>query len=288
MRALLVHGLGDSHLPSFEVLVDVLGAKPSTVTDHHVGNREPVDVSAGDAKQAGELGDGQERLKCPSGPVSWSAVVLSQVTEIVPPGEPRELGHFEPGGGHYGGTLTARAVEVGMLPVIVLGAVLGNDETFRRLAREVDGDDEQAHRLSARYVRSGAGRRAIAAMLLSASTAPPNALTTRLMNMSRRRAAFIDGPPDEGDARYALRGETLGAFQRRSELIARRGARRCLHCGAERVRNTYCAAHKLEHCQQARDRDAQRVVLRAVAESLGFETDGPTARRLRRSVNSRR
>ena len=101
-----------------------------------------------------------------------------------------------------------------MLPVIVLGAVLGNDETFRRLAREVDGDDEQAHRLSARYVRSGAGRRAIAAMLLSASTAPPNALTTRLMNMSRRRAAFIDGPPDEGDARYALRGETLGAFQR--------------------------------------------------------------------------
>lgn len=202
------------------------------------------------------------------------------------------MGHFESGGTHYDGPAAVRALEVDLLPVIAVAGVLGNDEHFRELAAEVAGDQEHAHEAALAYVRSGSGRRAIAAMLVRAGDAPPNVLRTRLMNMGRR-ACFSEAPLVEGDARNRLRVGTVDRLVRGAELVARRGAGRCLACGcplrASREggsRREYCYSHEAEtgHKQRAAaDKHEMRELLRAVAEHLGVDTDGPRARRARRS-----
>lgn len=213
-------------------------------------------------------------------PVSVACWVSMENT--VAPREPSEVGLFEPGGRHYDGTPAQQALGVSMLPVVVLGGELGRDETFRRLALEVVGDGPRAYSLAARYARSGARRWAIAAMLIEASVAPPDALTTRLMNMSQRRAVFLNQALEDADPRNALQQRYIAKLFRGARIVARRGAHRCLECGAFRV-SGYCDSHyPLEHGQHARDSDAARVILRAVAEQLGISSHGPQARRARR------
>lgn len=171
-----------------------------------------------------------------------------------------------------------------MLPVIVLGGVLGADEAFRRYALEVADDPSRAYPLAGRYARAGAGRKAIVAMLTVASEAPPKALRTRLMNMSRKRAVYVEQPLEEADPKNALQERYLARLGRGAQVVARRGARRCLECGAFKV-DGYCESHyPLEHGQQSRDNDSARVILRAVAAQMGFPTDGPEARRVRRAA----
>jgi hypothetical protein len=194
------------------------------------------------------------------------------------------MGHFERGGRHYGGTPAERALEVSMLPVVVLGAELGVDETFRRYALDVAGDPPRADAIAVRYARSGVGRRAVATLLREATVAPPGLLTTRLMNMSTRRASFVDAPLAPGDPQNALQTRYLETLQRGALVVARRGARRCLACGAYRVIG-YCDSHDLEWGRAERDREAARVVLRAVAEELGLES--PKAPKARREVRRR-
>jgi hypothetical protein len=204
----------------------------------------------------------------------------------VAPGALSEVGHFERAGRHFDETPPVRALEVSMLPVIVLGAVLGGDETFRSYALEVADNPRRVAHLAGRYAHSGALRRAIAAMLIKASQAPPEALTTRLMNMSRKRAVFVEQPLEDTDPKNALQERYLLKLFRGARVVAHRGARRCLECGAYRVEG-YCDSHyPLEHGQQARDNDAARVILRAVAEQIGIPSDGPQARRVRRRART--
>ena len=270
---------------AFEIAVDVFGPESEPVADDHCADRAAVDESVhrrtGDAKHAGELRHGEQ---WPNRGVVCCAVTFHTVSVAV--GEPSEVGHFEPAGKHYDGTPSARALEVSMLPYIALGAALGADQTFRRYAAEVADAPERADGLAGRYARSGAGRNVMSALLLIASQAPPSALTTRLMNASRKRAVYIGQPLENTDPKNALQERFVSKLHRGAQVITRRGAHQCLQCGAHKVRG-YCQSHSpLEHGQQNRDRDAARMTLRAVAEQMGIDSDGPAARRVRRRVRS--
>jgi hypothetical protein len=200
--------------------------------------------------------------------------------EIVAAGDTPEVGHFD--------GEKVRALEVAMEPVVIIGAALAADETFRLHAREVAKDPSRADAQAARYVRTGAGRKAVAALLLEASRHldRPPMMATHLMNMSRTRAVFSEAPLDDADARYALQARTRAQWLRGAEILVRRAARRCLGCGRPLARDNRardCGSHELEHGQAARDRNAVKVTVRAVAEQLGIQSDGPQARRTRRS-----
>jgi hypothetical protein len=241
---------------------------------------------AGDAaEQSLRVFDCGERLQSRR-PVGVRCLRVSSHILKVPADQPSEVGHFQRGGRHFNETPAVRALEVSMLPVIVLGGVLGADETFRSYAMEVADNPHRAGTLAGRYAHSGAGRRAIEAMLIEASNAPPQALTTRLMNMSRKRAVYVEQPLADTDPKNALQERSLTKLGLGAEVVARRGARRCLECGAYRVEG-YCESHyPLEHGRQERDNDAARVILRAAAEEMGLPADGPKARRVRRRATS--
>jgi hypothetical protein len=201
--------------------------------------------------------------------------------------EPREAEHSRGEAEHFLRPRSSKekAVEAAVAPVVILGDVLAHDETFRDHAREVARDTTQADVVAARYAHSGAGRRAIAVMLMEASrccTAPVGVIATRLMNMSRNNGVFVEAPRDATEATNALQKRARDQWIRGAELLVRRGARRCLNCGAHRVRG-YCAAHKLEYGEPERDEYAMRATLRAVAEQLAIASDGPQSRRARRS-----
>lgn len=179
-----------------------------------------------------------------------------------------------------------QAVTTAMSPVVIVGWELAHDETFGRHAMEVaDAADasSQADSLAAGYVRAGSGRRAIALMLIEAPhCATVGIMATRLMNMSQARAVRTDAPLDVTDPQYwsATRRDR---YRRGAEILARRGAQRCLHpdCGEPAVSGYYCATHPTHYVEETDDRTAVRVTIRAVAEELGLRTDGPRARRMR-------
>ena len=72
------------------------------------------------------------------------------------------------------------------------------------------------------------------------------------------------------------------AYQHGAELLVRRGARRCLQCGARNVRG-YCQSHRVPNSIRQSDNEQIKIVLRALAEAVGITSDGPRARRARRS-----
>jgi hypothetical protein len=123
-------------------------------------------------------------------------------------------------------------------------------------------------------------------MLLTAAQIPREVrgrgprVETQLINLGYR-AAYVGSPLDRGDARYALQQLTLDRYSHGALLIARRGARRCLRCGAERARASYCGSHRVDAREIASDQDAVRVVLRDAAEALGIASSGKQARRIR-------
>jgi hypothetical protein len=173
-----------------------------------------------------------------------------------------------------------------MLPVVIVGGALGADETFRRYVREVAEKRSSAELLAGRYARSGAGRRVIAAMLTEASQASPEAATTRLMNMSRRRAVYVNAPPEAADPKNALQERYVEVLFRGAELLVWRGQGRCLRCGAELAEDNqglYCGAHDGRDLEKSREQAAMTTTLRAVAEELGIASDRPRARRVRRT-----
>jgi hypothetical protein len=198
--------------------------------------------------------------------------------------EPPEVGHFEPGGRHFEESKPLRAVEAAMLPVCLVAFELANDETFRRFAAEVAGDADKAYALAGRYCRTGGGREAVAAMLLEASRDQrPGFIATRLANLGKRRAAWLDAPLEPGDRRNALQERTAATYKLGALLLMRRGAGCCWACGAllaSDQRGDYCSVHRPRW--DARDKTALRDTLRAVAEHLGVATDGPASRRQRR------
>jgi len=120
-------------------------------------------------------------------------------------------------------------------------------------------------------------------MLVEASScATVGIMATRLMNMSRTRAVRSDAPLDARDPKYWT-DTRLAHYQRGAEILARRGAQRCLRpeCGDPRV-SGYCRRHPATDTERTDDREALRATIRAVAEELGLSTDGPKARRVRR------
>ncbi len=192
------------------------------------------------------------------------------------------MGHFERGGKHYRGTDAQQALEREMLPLVVLGSILGPDETFREIAAGVLGDAERAHWEARAYARSGSQREAIAAMLLLASTAPPELITTRLMNMNPRSAVYVDSPREPTDSKNALRVGTLETLLRGARVVAARPRGVCVECERGSYRGVHCAAHLW---MEPGDREAARVLLSAAAEQLGLQTrKGPKARRATRSA----
>lgn len=181
-----------------------------------------------------------------------------------------------------------QALDLSVLPVEVLGGALGRDETFRRYALQVADDPARAALHARRYTRSETGRRVLAAMLLEASQAEPRLIETQLMNMGRQRGVWLEAPLEDRDPTHALQKRYLAKLLRGATVVVRRGAGCCLQCGAYKVAATYCESHRpLEHGQAARDKDAARVILRAVAEQMGIPADGPEARRVRRRVRTR-
>jgi len=124
-------------------------------------------------------------------------------------------------------------------------------------------------------------------MLRNAANRPTWTLTNALADTFGARGFFGDLPLAPGDPRYSLQRRTADTYQRGAQLVARRGAGRCLYCGAVEApgrpfrTDGYCASHTLEHRQQERDHDAIRTVLRGAAEALGIKAAGKRARRLR-------
>jgi hypothetical protein len=191
--------------------------------------------------------------------------------------------------GHFGApTPKVQALETSMSPIVIVGWRLAHDETFRRHAVEVAGAPDPAacaDSFAAGYVRAGPGRRAVELMLLEASRcATVQAMANRLMNMSRTRAVRSDAPLDETDPKYRS-APALAHYERGAEIVARRGARRCLRaeCGALKVTG-YCSSHPAKRFEMTDDQTAVRVTVRAVAEELGLSTDGPRVRRVRRGA----
>jgi hypothetical protein len=197
-----------------------------------------------------------------------------------------EVGHFEAGGRHFEGSPAGRATEAAMVPVIILGAALAADQTFQRYAAEVASNPDKAPRLAGRYCRAGAGRQVVEAMLREASRDRRPGSADRLMNLSSRRAWYEEAPLEPGDRRNALQERTLATFQHGAELLVRRGANRCLTCGRslahDHASRRYCASHQPGWGEEEADQAALRATLRAAAESMGFASCGPRARRTRR------
>ena len=206
----------------------------------------------------------------------------------VAPTEPAHVGHFERGGRHYTGTPKERAQELAQLPAIMLGSALAACETFRGYALEVAADENRADELARQYALRGVGRRVIHLMLVEASRAPASFLSSRLQRLGMR-AVFVNAPLDGTDARYRLRAGKVDSLSRGAEVVARRGAGVCLGCGSAHDRDDdYCASCDPWPAERRRDRHDARELLRAVAEQVGIESDGPDARRVRRRVSTGR
>src|SRR4051794_39114244 len=75
--------------------------------------------------------------------------------------ERREAEHFAAEPEHFPGEKTAgekaaeKALEAAVLPVAILSVVLAHDDRFRRYARRVDEQPEQANVIGRRYSRKG-------------------------------------------------------------------------------------------------------------------------------------
>jgi len=158
--------------------------------------------------------------------------------------------------------------------------VLSDDEDFLLAVAATRKDPGQAQRIAGRYVRSGPGRKAIELILREAAAGDDRTIETRLANLGHAAGTvWSDAPPEPGDAR---RDRARQRRQRGIELLARRGAQRCLHCGEPGVIG-YCSFLEADWDTRTRDAETINTTVRALAESLGFTTYGPTRRRARRS-----
>jgi hypothetical protein len=111
---------------------------------------------------------------------------------------------------------------------------------------------------------------------------PRGAISWRLQKLGIR-AVFVNAPLDEEDARNALRAGKVESLLRGAEIVAWRGAGLCLGCGVKHNReDRYCASCSPYPSERRADDHAAREVLRAVAEQLDIQTDGPQSRRARR------
>ena len=208
------------------------------------------------------------------------------VENTVPQPKVQKPGHFDPGGSHYARSPKSQAVEVAGLPAHLLGTTLARCDTFLGYSVDVREGRHLASSLACRYTRSPAGKLVVERMLLTAAQIPPETpdrathVETTLIFLGYR-AAYVGSPLDPGDARYALQQVTLDRYWHGAQLVARRGAHRCLRCGATRARASYCGSHRLDARGKASDQDAARVVLRDAAEALGIVSSGKQARRIR-------
>jgi len=157
--------------------------------------------------------------------------------------------------------------------------VFARDEHFLACVEKTRENPEVADSLACRYVRYGLGRAAIARMLRTAADCEPRMVETVLANLGDM-TVWPDLPLEAGDAE---RERERDRYRRGAELLANRGARRCLRCGAPNIRG-YCDYR--EAPQSIRDSDTWtiKVTVGALAEAVGFEANaGPRARRTRRS-----
>lgn len=208
----------------------------------------------------------------------------------VAPVETSSVGHFERGGRHFEGTRAQRAQDVWPLPTMIVGYEMANDSVFMRLADEAGGNLELARVLARVYVRRGPGLKAFAAMLVKASPIDDSPVrpVNRLMNMGKRDR-YVGSPPKDDDPTYAVQQRYIATLERGTRLLRLRGYRRCLECWAPLAadnRRLYCSAHE-GSVWGGRDRDAMTTTLRALAVQLGYDSDGPQRRRVKRRIPPR-
>jgi hypothetical protein len=157
--------------------------------------------------------------------------------------------------------------------------VFAHDDAFRSHVEAVRGDVASADKLASRYMRSGKGRAAIAKMLRKAASWEDRWIETKLANLDRR-AYWPEVNRERGDAQRAR----LDPVDRGIELLARRGAGRCLYCGNPMSNGSgYCRSHRLKPEYRDADGESIKTTARALAEAMGYPTVGPRARRARRT-----
>jgi hypothetical protein len=171
-----------------------------------------------------------------------------------------------------------RAAEIDSLILSVAAHTFSHDEGFLNAVAATRQDPDAAWRLAGRYVRSGPGREVIARMLRTAARCPERMIETELANLgSVRVAVWSEAPLEPGDPQ---RDKAADRNQRGIELLARRGARRCLQCGAPNV-NGYCSYTEAPASTRNSDRETLKNTVRALADAFHLATSGPKARRIR-------
>jgi len=191
-------------------------------------------------------------------------------------------------------TRKERAAEIDSYVLSCVAHVLGRDEHFAACVAKTRDDPDAADELATRYVRAGPGRQAIARLLrVAAGREGRSLLTLALYTSEHTRPALIETALANAGSdstvwsdeplEHSRRERDRARYERGATLLARRGAGRCMVCGALGVASGYCASHQVHRWDRDRNRELVTATVRALAESLGFESDGPRARRARRS-----
>ena len=173
-----------------------------------------------------------------------------------------------------------RSAELNSLFLSAAAHVLSRNEGFLAAVAATRADPGAARRLAGRYVRSGPGRDAIELMLREAAAVDDRLIETRLANLDRAAVTvWADAPRDPGDP---ARDRDRQRHRAGIELLVRRANRRCLRCDARNVAG-YCQAHRVAASIRRSDAEAIRNTIKALAESVGVSTYGPSKRRARRT-----
>lgn len=144
------------------------------------------------------------------------------------------------------GTRKDRGYAIDLVPFWVLAGRLAKYDEWWHHSRRVREDSSCAHRIAADYIWRGPhARRAIETLLHRAAAEDTPGMASYAVANTGTRAYWSDADLEPGDPVYNLSEGAKLTLTLGADIVARRGAKRCIECSAKlragRRRN-YCQA----------------------------------------------